>query len=257
MSSPDRIDDLVVLGRAAPEPIADGRHTVCLGGYSETHGYVRLYPTQTDMTNLSRWNIVSVPVEDAAPEDTRDESYKIAGSREDWDILPEKIEKTGELSKSEQIRLTEKLSGDCPTALNENRTSLGIVKPQSIRDFYIKPDEDPTYQTTIFGDRKLGKKEFPYKLYIEYECEGCTAVDGHTQHCIEWGVYEYFRKNDDPEGVIGALGLDDEKRDHYFFVGNLNHRRNAYIIISDLRFTHSDMRDAGMRTDSQFALTDF
>lgn len=125
MSSPQRIDDLVVLGRAAPEPIADGRHTVCLGGYSETVGYVRLYPTQKRMTQCRRWNVVSVPVEHAAPDDPRDESYKIQGSKADWDQLHTKIKKVGRLSKPEQIQLVNRLANDCTGRLNKSHTSLG------------------------------------------------------------------------------------------------------------------------------------
>jgi hypothetical protein len=257
VASPDRIDDLVVLGRAAPEPIADGRHTVCLGGYSETVGYVRLYPTKENMSECRRWNIVSVPVESAAPDDTREESYKIAGSKRDWETLHTKIEQVDRLSKTEQIELVDRLAGDCPAELNEQHKSLGIAKPKVIHDHYIEQRDDPTYQVTISGERQTGKKQFPYQLYIEYECEVCQNKTPHRQHCIEWGVYNYFRRYDEPDGVIDALGLTDEQREHYFFVGNLNHQRGAYIIISDLRFKHEDLRDAGIRLDSQASLDYF
>lgn len=259
MASPEHIDDLVVLGRAAPEPIADGRHTVCLGGYSDTVGYVRLYPTKQEMDACERWNVVSVPVEDAAPDDTRDESYKTTGSKADWDTLHTKIEQVDRLSKPEQVRLVEDLAGDCTSTLNKERTSLGLVKLGEIQDYYIEPSDDPTYQVTLDGTRQQGKGQFPYRLYLEYECEDCHAKTGHRQHCIEWGVYMYFRKHDDPEGVVDALGLTDDGRQHYFFVGNLNHRRHAYIIIiiSDLRFTHSDMKDAGIRDQDQAGIEEY
>lgn len=209
------------------------------------------------MDECQRWNIVSVPVENAAPDDTREESYKIAGSKRDWETLHTKIEQVDELSKPEQIDLVDSLAGDCPAKLDEQHKSLGIAKPETIHDFYIEPRDDPTYQVTIDGTRQVGKKQFPYQLYIEYECEVCHNKTSHRQHCIEWGVYNYFAKNEDPEGVIDALGLNDEQREHYFFVGNLNHQRSAYIIISDLRFKHEDLREVGIRSDSQAALGDF
>ncbi|WP_306061341.1 hypothetical protein [Natronococcus wangiae] len=252
-----QIDDLVVLGRAAPEPISDGRHTVCLGGYSDTLGYVRLYPTQKRMKELQRWNVVSVPVESAAPNDTRDESYKIAGSKDEWDILHRKIEKIGSLTKSEQIQLCEKLGVDCRHRLNENHISLGMVKPAAIHGCQLKPQDDPTYQVTLTGERQEGKSEYPYKLYIEYECENCLAKNPHNQSCIEWGVYQYWNKNDDPEGVIDALWLNDDDAHHYFFIGNLNHHRTTYIIISVLRFKEQDMLIAGVNTPSQPGLDSF
>lgn len=258
MSAPNRIDDLVVLGRAAPEPISDGRHTVCLGGYSETHGYVRLYPTQRWMEQCKRWNIVSVPVEDAAPDDTRDESYKIAGSKESWGQLHKEIETVGRLEKLEQIQLVDRLAKDCPTRLNEAHQSLGIVKPEEIIDYYLEKNEGATYQVSLFGERRQGKHDYPQKLYFKYRCEDCDAKGGsHRQHCLEWGIYRYWDKNDNPEGVFDALGLTDDNCHHYFFVGNLNHQRTSYIVISDLRFRETDMLNAGVSVDGQADLTEW
>lgn len=42
------IDDVVILGRGVPELISDGRVTVCVAGYSDKLGFVRLYPTRID-----------------------------------------------------------------------------------------------------------------------------------------------------------------------------------------------------------------
>ena len=72
------IDDLIILGRACPEPLKNGRVTVCLGGWSDKFGFVRLYPTRSDI-RWKRWDIVRVDVE-RNPSDTRVESWKIAGS---------------------------------------------------------------------------------------------------------------------------------------------------------------------------------
>lgn len=247
------IDDLVILGRAAPEPIRDGRHTVCLGGYSESKGYVRLYPTQMWMENCNRWNVVSVPVE-RPQSDNREESFKIAGSQEDWGNLHQKIRKEGQLSKSEQIELVDELAGDCTIRLNEERISLGMVKPAEILDVYLDSSDSSTVQMDLQGNERKGKTDYKHSLYIKYQCEGCEAKTHHDQHTIEWGVYRYWDKHDDPEGVIDALGFNDESTNHYFFVGNLNHRREAYIIISVIRFSESDMVEAGVAPQSQSQL---
>lgn len=251
----DRIDDLVVLGRAAPEPLSDGRHTVCLGGYSESVGYVRLYPTKREMTQCKRWNVLSVPVQSAEPDDTREESYKIAGSGASRTDALQKVEKIDRLSKSERIKLVDRLAGDCTTRLNEEHVSLGIVQPEKIHDFYLQETPGNTIQVTLDGEKRKGKLDYQQKLYIEYECEDCSLNSPpHQQHCIEWGVYQYWEKNNDPKGVFDALHLTSDDWVHYFFVGNLNHRRNAYIIISDLRFKIDDMLDAGVLVNDQTSL---
>ncbi|WP_248910549.1 hypothetical protein [Halocatena marina] len=257
MSDTTRIDDLVVLGRAAPEPISDGRHTVCLGGYSEEVGYVRLYPTQKRMTQCRRWNVVSVLVEHAKPDDHRKESYKIQGSKENWDQLHTKIKKVGRLSKAERIQLVDQLAGDCTGRLNETHTSLGMVKPFEIIDYSLEERDDPTYQVTLDGRRQEGKNEYPHKLYLTYRCEECAIKGPHRQHCIEWGIYRYWDKYDDPEGVCDALKLTDSRYQHYFFVGNLRHQPTAYIVISDLRFSEKDMLNAGISVDDQSSLDDW
>lgn len=252
MAETKRIDDLVVLGRAAPEPIQDGRETVCLGGYSETEGYVRLYPTKRRMTEMSRWNIISVPVESDDSHDNRKESYKIAGSKEDWDILHKKVEKIGELDKGERIRLVDRLAGDCTAALNENRKSLGIVEPRNFSAELRKNDQRGGIQSQLTGGTLKGKNDYKYKLYLNYCCKGCQQESWHNQSTIEWGVYKYWDKNDDHRGVIDALGLTDDKRKCYFFVGNLNNHRTAYIVISVLRFKHKDMNRNGVAVGDQY-----
>lgn len=251
---PERIRDLIILGRAAPEPIRDGRHTVCLGGYSREHGYVRLYPTQLWMDNCKRWNVISVPVETPS-QDNRKESYKIAGSKEDWGDLHKKIRQIDSLSKVQQIQLVDELAGDCPIRLNENRVSLGVVKPDEIMDVYIDEDADTTVQMNLEMNERKGKSDYSQNLYLKYRCEDCSAKTFHEQHAIEWGVYRYWDNNDDVEGVIDALGFNDDNMNHYFFVGNLNNEREAYIVISILRFTDEDMIEAGVTPQNQDTLS--
>ena len=88
------IDDLVVLGRACPEPLKDGRVTVCMAGWSyRMNDFVRIYPTRPD-TSCSQWDVIKVDVE-RNENDTRDESWKIVGSKEEWESLGSKIEVVG------------------------------------------------------------------------------------------------------------------------------------------------------------------
>jgi len=120
------IDDLVILGRAVPEPIKNGRVTVCTGGYSPKLGLIRVYPTKPS-TPIRRWDIVRVPVE-KDPRDTRTESWKIQGSRSEWERLDEKVEVVGRLKSDDRPNLVANLTDGCVNEINEARRSLGIVK---------------------------------------------------------------------------------------------------------------------------------
>lgn len=257
MADPHRIDDLIVLGRAAPEPLSDGRETVCLGGYSPTEGWIRLYPTQPWMSELKRWNIVSVPVESDDSHDNRPESYKIAGSKEDWDNLHEKIKQVDRLEKPEQMELADNLAGDCPAKLNEEKTSLGLVEPEEILSVHLEPTDGSTVQADLLNNLRKGKNDYQKKLYVKYRCDGCVQKNPHDQSTIEWGVYRYWDKHEDYAGVIDALDILDDGTKIYLFVGNQNHQRTAYLVISILRFQKSEMIRNGFLTNNQARLVDF
>jgi len=236
------IDDLIVLGRAGPELIEDGRHTVCLGGWSRTEGFVRLYPTHK-YSEAQRWNVIKVPVEKDDSHDSRDESYKIQGSKSDWDTLHEKIDKVDKLSRREAIELTKESPKTCRNTLNSRHQSLGLVKPEKIENVYLEDVEPDPVVTDLQGNKKKSKSNYPHKLYIEYSCKDCEAKTGHEQHCIEWGIYQFWEHHPDrdPREVIDALHLLDDDYDKYFFIGNLNHQRTAYVVISVIRWKKEDV----------------
>lgn len=247
------IDDLVVLGRAGKEELSDGRVTVCLGGWSESRGFVRLYPTQPRMQNLKRWNKVSVPVVQDPSNDNRNESYKIAGSKNDWNTLHRKVRKTGRWDRPRRMQFVDGVPKQCPADLNDLRLSLGVVEPAEIHNAEIvKADGERSY------DGRESKRNHD-KLYIEYECEDCGTKAGHRQHCIEWGMYQFWKHNPDKpaEDVIDALHLFDDDWRVFFFVGNMSHQRTSYIIISILRFKKTDLDEYEDRLPHNATLGEF
>ena len=230
------IDDLVILGRAVPEQLKNGRITVCAAGYSRRLGFIRIFPTKTVMP-LNRWNIVKVPVE-RDPRDTRSESWKIQGSKGEWDRLGEKVQVVGRLKPKERFNLIANLTDDCVKDINEAKRSLGIVKP-TIEKCYFCPEKefDPTLQATLFGtplpSTKKQYREFPK---IHYICLGCKAKKYHDQTVLEWGFYEWMRKHPErPEQVWENAQLFSPKHEFFFFVGNMRDRQTAFLIISILR----------------------
>lgn len=94
------LKDLIVLGRACPEPMRDGRVTVCLAGWSESHGFIRLYPTRHD-SRCKQWDRIEVDVE-YNERDTRLESRKIIGSKDEWDTLASKIRVVGHVDRPDE-----------------------------------------------------------------------------------------------------------------------------------------------------------
>lgn len=237
------IEDLIVLGKSVPSEIHNGRATVCTAGYSYELGLVRLYPTNV-YSPLKRWNIVRVPVE-KDPQDSRFESWKIQGSKREWTRLHEKIEVVDQLHRSERQKLIASMVDGCVLDLNQERRSLGIVQPV-IEKCYFKeePNFDSTAQQELFGGFKpTTKKQYPEYPRIRYRCTECKTKTHHDQQVLEWGFYEWMRKNpDNIEQVWENVRINSDDREKYFFVGNQRNQRTSFMIISLLTFKKNAFR---------------
>ncbi len=194
------IEDLIIMGRACPEPLRDGRVTVCLAGWSERYGFIRLYPARPDMPRR-QWDIVRVSVE-RNPRDGRQESWKIAGARSEWNDLDKRVEIVGRFDNKEyRHSLVASLVDEGLHVIKEQGRSLGIIRPQIIRAYFR---ENPRYiETWQMGLPDLSdvshyqvKRNFPYEPRIKYTYPGCRNKTGYHDHqVLEWGFYEWFRKN--------------------------------------------------------------
>ena len=236
------IKDLVLLGRACPEPLKDGRVTVCAAGWSETLGFVRIYPTRTDIP-WHRWDVVQVEVE-RNERDTRRESWKIVGSRGEWETLSRRVEVVGRVRSTEERRnLIGNLTDSCVQVLNEQKRSLGIIKPAEIFSTYFAANDDygKLFQQGLPGMTELDsvqvKRDFPQEPRIRYRCPQCMTKRGyHDQQILEWGFFEWLRKYPEAsERVWENAGFGNPKTDIYLFVGNQAAHRTSFLVISVLR----------------------
>lgn len=236
-----QIDDLVVLGNAVPDETRDHRITVCIAGYSRALGLIRVYPTPPKAPT-SRWSIIGMPAEQTR-HDTRSESWKIVGSKGEWDRLSDKIRSIGQVRASDRRGTWDSICRahevGCVNELNDRRASLGIVRPHSVSHaLEERADYDPSIQATLTSE-SMYKTIHNYKTrpVVSYRCPDCTAKNGHRQQILEWGVYEWIRKNPGKaEQVWENLHLDDPGWDKWFLVGNQARYRNAFMIISVIRF---------------------
>jgi len=231
------IDDLIILGRACPDRLRNGRITVCTAGYSHKHGFTRIYPTRID-SPLTQWNIVSVPVERSAG-DRRKESWKIEGSRSEWPTLSQKIQVVGELKRDKRLNLIANLVDDCVEEIRSEKRSLGIIKPTILKTFFAERTRyDRGIQRTLYGRLPIiAKKNYRFQPRIIYRCSNCMVkTRRHNQQVLEWGVYEWMRKHPEKRNQVWEnLRLYSEKHEIFFFVGNLRYRPHRYMIISVLR----------------------
>jgi hypothetical protein len=234
------VDDLVVLGNAVPDIISDQRITVCTVGFSPHFGLIRIYPVPA-VSPMKRWNVVEVPLE-RNPVDNRFESWKIQGSKSEWDKLSSKIQLKGQLPKAEQRSLLDKLhsmfGGQCVEEFNDKKVSLGMIRPQVVSYALEKREDYEAIAQTQLGwvTPFLTIKNYPLKPVIEYRCPNCKTKNPHKQQVVEWGVFEWMRRNPSaPEKVWENLHLTDAGRDRSFLVGNMTLHRNSFMVISIFR----------------------
>ena len=243
------IDDLIVLARSVPEVRKDGRHTVCVAGHSPTHGMIRLYPARHDAP-LNVWNVVRVEVE-RNPQDTRHESWKIVGSKNDWENLNTKIRVVGVLAKPERIPLVERLVSPCVQTLNQQHNSLGVIRPV-VHGVYFGENRSyyrahtPMFEPLVPSGLRT-KRDFEMEPRIRYVCGAdCKSQKPHDQQLLEWGCYQYIKKNPDRPGDIWQnLHITDPQYNVYFVVGNQENQRTSYMVIGVVRQKMRKLQSTG------------
>ena len=68
---------------------------------------------------------------------------------------------------------------------------------------------------------------------IMYRCSGCRAKHPHDQQIIDWGFYEWIRKNPDKKDQVWENAkLVNSDSDIYFLIGNQMVHRSSFMVIS-------------------------
>ena len=127
----------------------------------------------------------------------------------------------------------------CIQDLNDEQLSLGLVKP-TLLEGYMKDREkvEDTIQMTLDSAIEfLTIKNYQKQPRVRYRCAGCKSTNTHDQQILEWGVYEYMRRNPDQpsEKCLEGLRLTDASYEKYFLVGNLAKHRNSFVVVSVFR----------------------
>lgn len=117
-----------------------GRVTVCTAGYSHLLGFIRIYPTRTDMP-WNNWDIVQVEVDDDIRDPRQQESWKIARLKVRMENLADKVTVTDRFPREKRLDLIGNLEDECVHDINSERRSLGVIKPQVIKRYFGRNDQ--------------------------------------------------------------------------------------------------------------------
>lgn len=235
------LDDFIMLGTTVPEPNkSDDRVFVCSAGYSpELRRLVRIYPLAR-FGVPHRWHQYRVPLE-RNPKDSRAESFQVRGDRTQGahERINRRFEEVGKVKPAVLKDALEKYAtvGSIAEA-DDQRLSLAILKPTFhgiTFDMNLASPDSP--QLALFDDPNKaptsGSKRFPFNPRIAF-----TDDKGdHNLQLRDWGCYEWMRKYPDRHRELDVhLGEGSS-----LLVGNMNHQRNAWLVISVL----NGIRDVG------------
>jgi hypothetical protein len=233
------LHDFVMLGKTIPEPSSDGRIFVCSAGFSnDLRSLIRVYPLAR-LDAPRRWSINEVALE-RNPQDSRRESFRLRGdrSRENHLFVNQLFNSVGKLAREHRMANLDPFRPESNSIkeLNEQRRSLGIIEPIAVPalDFEFRENAPDSPQLSLFATSEheresAGAKRFAFQPYL-----GFHDGDGwHRLQLRDWGVYEFMRKhgNERRHELADACCLSSRP---CLLVGNMNHRRRAWLVISVL-----------------------
>ncbi|MGW6196959.1 hypothetical protein ACWF0M_12505 [Kribbella sp. NPDC055110] len=232
------IEDFVMLGTTVPEPNSDGRVFVCSAGVSTEYGsLIRIYPLAR-RNAPRRWGVSRVQLE-RNPADSRKESFRIAGNRDQnqhqW--INYRFEPSAKaVSESARASLLSRYTIGSIQEANRKRLSLAILQPDAISvDFEENKQSDASgAQLTLFdggeNESASGARRFRWMPRLRFRDE----CGNHNLMLRDWGCFELQRKHDDQyfrENLPDALHL---KPSSSLLVGNMNNQRTTWLVISVL-----------------------
>lgn len=223
-----------MLGKTVPEPNSDGRIFVCSAGVSsELKMLMRIYPLARRYAP-ERWTINRVQVE-RNPRDNRVESWKLAGDRRVGmhESINMTFHRVGEVKERDRPSVLAKYVVPSIAFANARRMSLAVVHPLSTPhlrfDFNPSPSDVPRlafFDDVIIKREPDPEKRFPYMPRLEFWDQGGF----HKLMLRDWGCFEFLRKYPERRDALPeALHLGPRSS---LMVGNMNNRRNAWLIIS-------------------------
>ena len=88
---------------------------------------------------------------------------------------------------------------DLQAKFDEDRTSIGLIKPAEVLEFYRKGDlqiyKDPkVFQQSLFGTKIPEIEEIPHLFGYRFRCNGCQLGKEHNIQCEDWELLESYRR---------------------------------------------------------------
>lgn len=229
------LTDFTMLGRTEPTESKKHGPCVCSAGYSrELRSLIRIYPLPWP-NDIRMWSRCTVPLR-RPKDDNRAESWRIDVEDDDVDAAERAVTITGRADKDAEFDFLSSLAVSGIKEMNEERRSLAIIRPRFLRGFFDRrQDVDPAEQYTLFERREhdgvVHRSDLIPRLQFIDEAGNQSRLS-----LKEWGCSEWLRKNRDQAGQLwDNLSIGDSAYEHLLFIGNQNHQRTSWLVISVIK----------------------
>ena len=201
-----------------PHPSEGYQELVCTAGINEANEWIRLYPVDHRYRprgqQFRKYQWIEVELE--RPESNKD------NRPESWRPILDSIKIHGEpISTKDGWRERREIIDSMPhhtvnelkELFEENKTSLGIVRPSKVIDLEIKEQEGewkPKWkslfsQMRLFGLQQKPLMKLPYSFHYIFECE--DSKKPHRAMCEDWELGTLFL------GEVERLGSEEAAAD--------------------------------------------
>jgi hypothetical protein len=202
---------ILITAKAYPEKSKKYGPCVCTMGVTEEGEWIRIYPIPFELfrgqNSIKKFDWIEVECQNYSKKEIlhRKESHKIRpstlkvidsslnkGPPVDWEgrneIVMPKVE-----SSIERLR----------KAFKEDRTSLGMIKPKELFDFYMSEElnsDEKTlakakecYQETLYGEKRSDLEILKHVFRYKFSCHG-DSCNNHDITCEDWELFQSYRK---------------------------------------------------------------
>jgi hypothetical protein len=245
-----KIERILILVKTYPQPSRKHQEVVCTAGLREDGSFVRLFPINfralDEKKRFERYRWIKAPIRKAS--DPRPESYNIdidnlemgerIGTDHNWakrkDMLAPNISPS-----IEHLEFCQREVG----------TSLGIIRPSLITDFYLKPTKESDWSPAerakldqmglLTGATRWLLEKIPIEFRYRFVCDD-PECQGHDMGCLDWEIAEAYRswRRRYPDPVLFEQKLLQRFRhdmmvrnDTHFFVGTLARFPKTWTIV--------------------------
>lgn len=235
-----------------PHPSRGYQELVCTAGITEGGEWVRLYPVdyryREHDQQFKKYQWIEVALEPSgAGNDNRKESRR--PNLNSIRLLGEPIDTKHEWRERRAIidRLPHYTRNQLVELHEQDRTSLGVVRPSRVLDMGIRPADSEWKsewqslfsQLRLFGPPQKPLRKIPYTFHYVFECDD-SAGKSHTAMCEDWELGMLFLNeaarlgsdeaaaNSVREKFLGELCRSD--KDTRFFMGT-HFPYNSWLVL--------------------------